>query len=112
MLSQIKTVITKWPHLLTTFKFGCLFAGSELTQQIIIKKIWSDVDKKVKIIHKIGIKMKCQMDLENNSPKTGYRLHSKFKWKAKSAGYEQLGNNWEIKLPSAVVSGNCLSKSK
>ena len=57
MLSQIKTVITKWPHLLTTFKFGCLFAGSELTQQIIIKKIWSDVDKKVKILHKIGIKM-------------------------------------------------------
>ena len=48
MLSHFKTVITKWPHTWTTFKFGCLFAGSELTQQIIIKKIWSDVEKKVK----------------------------------------------------------------
>ena len=47
MLSHFKTVITKWPHTWTTFKFGCLFAGSELTQQIIIKKIWSDVEKKV-----------------------------------------------------------------
>ena len=48
MLSHFKTVITKCPHTWTTFKFGCLFAGSELTQQIIIKKIWSDVEKKVK----------------------------------------------------------------
>ena len=27
-----------------------------------------------------------------NTPKTGYRLHSKFKWEAKSPGYRQLGN--------------------
>ena len=25
------------------------------------------------------VKIKCQKDLENNSPKTGYRLHSKSK---------------------------------
>ena len=31
-----------WPHTWTTFKFGCLFSGSELTQQIIIRKIWDD----------------------------------------------------------------------
>merc|ERR1712150_200166 len=48
MLSHLKTAITKWPHSWTTFKFGCLFAGSELTQQVIIKKIWSDVDKKLR----------------------------------------------------------------
>ena len=29
---------------------------------------------------------KFQKDLDNNSPKTGYRLHSKFKWEAKSPG--------------------------
>ena len=31
-----------WPHTWTTFKFGCLFSGSELTQQVIIRKIWND----------------------------------------------------------------------
>ena len=56
MLSHFKTVITKWPHTWTTFKFGCLFAGSELTQQIIIKKIWSDVEKKVKKIQTQRVK--------------------------------------------------------
>ena len=57
MLSHFKTVITKWPHTWTTFKFGCLFAGSELTQQIIIKKIWSDVEKKVKKYKHKGLKI-------------------------------------------------------
>ena len=31
-----------WPHTWTTFKFGCLFSGSEFTQQVIIRKIWND----------------------------------------------------------------------
>ena len=35
---------------------------------------------------------KFQKYLNKNSPKTGYRLHSKFKWEAKSPGYRQLGN--------------------
>ena len=39
-------------------------------------------------------KKKFQKDLDNNSPKTDYRLHSKFKWEAKS----QAKDNWEIKL--------------
>lgn len=29
-------------HAGTTFKFGCLFTGAELSQQIIIRKIWDD----------------------------------------------------------------------
>ena len=35
-----------WPHTWTTIKFGCLFSGSELTQQLIIRKIWNDDTKK------------------------------------------------------------------
>ena len=35
---------------------------------------------------------KFQKYLNKNSPKTGYRLHSKVKWEAKSPGYRQLGN--------------------
>lgn len=30
--------LRKWPQLWTTFKFGCLFTGSEMSQQIILRK--------------------------------------------------------------------------
>ena len=53
---------------------------------------------------------KCQMDLENNSPKTGYRLHSKFKWTIGKLNCQTKGNCSTDS--SAVVSGNCLSNSK
>jgi hypothetical protein len=41
-MNTVRLAISKWPHAWTTFKFGCLFSGSELTQQIIIRKIWDD----------------------------------------------------------------------
>ena len=44
LFSLFKSVRTQkwWPHTWTTFKFGCLFSGSELSQQVIIRKIWDD----------------------------------------------------------------------
>ena len=53
---------------------------------------------------------KCQMDLENNSPKTGYRLHSKFKLTIGKLNCQTKGKCSTDS--SAVVSGNCLSNSK
>ena len=41
MINQLKHAITKWPHAWTTLKFGSLFAGSELSQQVIIRKVWT-----------------------------------------------------------------------
>ena len=41
---------------------------------------------------------KFQKYLNKNSPKTGFRLHSKFKWELPN---QQAKDNWEIKLSQA-----------
>ena len=40
--SKLSAFTKQWPHAWTTFKFGCLFTGAELSQQIVIRKIWDD----------------------------------------------------------------------
>ena len=38
---------TQYPQVWDTVKFGCLFTGAELTQQVMIKKVW-DADFNVR----------------------------------------------------------------
>ena len=42
LVPQFKALIGQWPHSWTSFKFGCLFTGSELSQQLILRKCWNE----------------------------------------------------------------------
>ena len=48
MLNRLKCLVVRHPHTWTTLKFGSLFAGSELSQQLIIKKIWYDKEFRIR----------------------------------------------------------------
>ena len=89
------------PSLKTTFKFGCLFTGSEWSQQLIIYKVWND---EAKTFHTVDTRKKLDWGSIGRYAIWGFCIfpHILRRWYA-LIDRKIVGSGWKVALSKTAI---------